>query len=111
MNAAASHTPTPWKVISGRQNRPTMAWSPSASEGVFNAGYDSATEKEQAKEAANAAFIVRACNAHEALVEAAEAIKAYEEDARWSTNATQEPRQGVPRRDHLGGLGWERIHG
>ena len=65
-----SHTPTPWKLITGRQDRMTMGWSPSALVGVFNAGYDTKIKAGQAEEEANAAFIVQAVNSHAALVEA-----------------------------------------
>lgn len=69
----SQHTPTPWQLQDGLSNR-----NITTSEGDCIARVDMAIEQdEQGKwhpnhevTEANAAFIVRACNSHEALVEA-----------------------------------------
>lgn len=75
--ADAQHTPTPW-LLDGRlvyslqddaRGRPTNRFSAHLDPGFGRDGLTPDTELD-----ANAAFIVRACNAHEALVAALKGV-------------------------------------
>lgn len=70
----AAHTPTPWFAVRNSKyweiNTGDCDYSPSIAECC-----PSKCKWGEDVEAANAAFIVRACNSHEALVEALKAIR------------------------------------
>ena len=72
-----NHTPTPWgtKSRSGWDTGNAAVWSGPTL--VAQCGRQGTPEQ-----LANAAFIVRACNAHEALVEALERLMRYESEDR-----------------------------
>lgn len=68
-----AHTPTPW-VRDPRSGRTTMVYSDDATGSAIADCAPSMVHRSQAECEANAAFIVRACNAHDELVEALSAL-------------------------------------
>lgn len=72
MNSKVKWTPTPWSIDKVWQTYITAGDERGEQRiGEINGGLNASDEQD----AANAAFIVRACNAHDALVEALEAIQ------------------------------------
>lgn len=72
----SKHTPTPWRISGTSSHRVT------GKHGVLaNCGNDSTHSAVEDQCAANAAFIVRACNAHEELLEALQKIATCESQA------------------------------
>ena len=65
--AQARHTPTPWRVVEADGKR-NVIWNSKVSEAISD-------DKEMTE--ANAEFIVRAVNSHEALVEALRGMVKY----------------------------------
>lgn len=83
------HTKTPWKVtedstIIGSVTRNVIAECCGYSDKASNGDYASIIEKQGTREA-NAAFIVRAVNAHDDLVAALEAAVRYVDDVSEAT--------------------------
>ena len=66
--SSAKHTPTPWKVFYAKNNgQKILGVGQETGEGITNSQGWLWGEDHEAK--ANAEFIVRACNSHDALVE------------------------------------------
>lgn len=69
----AEHTPTPWRQNGGQIEIPRMGLRVC----TMHSGTIGDASKSDIERLANAAFIVRAVNAHEVLVKALEALKSY----------------------------------
>lgn len=94
MNAKHQHTPTPWRYAPTPQMREEPHYhiftDPSTFPPVASVWFNAlASEGRSIGEAeANAAFIVRACNAHDTLVEGLRAILAQCIGDTWRTSGT-----------------------
>ena len=93
MSKTAEHTETPWEVSqpycdSGPVQGEYRVRPVNSQQGhIIAVCRDLALNSNKATAAANATFIVRACNSHDALVEACEGARRYIECLSWCANA------------------------
>jgi len=85
--SVSDHTPTPWKVrMYGEKNR----WASFQGPDEMAIGDTNVSARSPEEALANAAFIIRAVNAHEELVEALKKITEVDSDLSNETNAYYE---------------------
>ncbi len=79
-----THTPTPWRIEEDNLGCKNIG-ADAEPEGFFSLGYTHGLDSEDI-DLANAAFIVQACNSHDALLAAAEAglTALYEAQGEWA---------------------------
>ncbi len=89
----SAHTPTPWAIWVSPLDRTINISSAAGDEFVCACGVEVPGVEDTARMAADAAFIVKACNAHHPLVEALKELVSRVEDC-------DNPRdQGLPSHD------------
>lgn len=86
----SKHTPTPWEAVGCTIFETARECQP-----VQVVGNTHNTGRDEAEDEANAAFIARACNAHEGLVEALTNLTKMVEDGDWTSVELVEARAAL----------------